>query len=282
MAEESAVPASEGQSAPPEPNIIVTGGPEAAPAEPKAQEAPASQESGEEAPPKQPSGKEKLNKRFSELTRTIYEERARREAVEQELSELRARAQSAQPSGGNSAPKLEDFKDYEEYAEAKARWVAAEEIQRATQVHAQRTAKDRAAQIAVEIRSRWDSGEAEAREKFEDYDEVMADPGVKFSEAVSISLLDSEVGPQLAYYLKSNPEEARKLAGLSPVAAARAVGKLELKLSNAPAPKPTTSAPPPPKPVTASAPTDGLSDRLPVEEWIRRRNKEVLDRRRHG
>lgn len=285
MAEDVGVTGSAESSAaaPPEMDIQVTGGPTPEPVESVPAEAGA-EDSGEEATPK-PAGKDRLQKRFSELTRTIHEERSRREVLEQELNELRRgqaeRNPQAQDSGGKS-PKLEDFKDYEEYAEAKARWVAGEEIAKVSRVHAERNQRERATQTAIEIRTRWDMSEATAKEKFSDYDEVMADSEVKFSESVAVALLDSEIGPELAYYLKAHPDEAKNLAGMSPVAAARAVGKLEAKLASSPTPKPKTSAPPPPKPVTASAPAEGLSDKLDMGEWIKRRNKQVLDRRQYG
>lgn len=275
-----------GESPEPKMDIQVSGGPEPTELEQKAAagpEAPEPKKPSEEETSSKQDGKNRLQRRFSELTHTIYEERARREALERELSELRGKAAPPQaPSGGDKPPKLEDYADYEQYADARARYVASQEIRRSQVEFAQRAQQERATQVAVEIRGKWDAGEAEARGKFEDYDEVMAGQEVKFSEATSIALLDSEIGPQLAYHLKTHPEEARNLAGLTPVAAARAIGKLEARLSATPAAKPKTAAPPPPRPLGGAAPAEGLSDKLDVGEWIKRRNKEVMERRRNG
>lgn len=286
MAEEQGSTPAGGSPAPAEPNIVVTGGPppEAVPAESEAAQTPPEQETAkadEAEAPSKPTGKDRLQKRFSELTRTIYEERARREAIEREYAELKARAQPAQPSG-SEVPKLEDFSDYEAYADAKARFVAQQEIQKLQRSHAEQTARQRATETAAEIRARWETAEAGAKEKFADYDEVMADGSVSFTEAVSLALLDSDSGPEVAYYLKSHPSEAQALRGLSPVAAARAIGKIEAKLTSAPAPKPTTAAPAPPKPLGGTPPAEGLRDDLDTSEWIRRRNKQIIDRRQHG
>jgi hypothetical protein len=200
-----------------------------------------------------------------------------------ELAELKARGGQApaQPSGGEeAAPKLEDFKEYEDYATAKARWVARQEYRQQV-AQAQRFAQEqRAVQTAADIRGRWEAGEAEFRGKVADYDEVMADDSVKFSQSLSIAILDSEVGPQIAYYLKKHPDEAQALRDASPVAAARAIGKLEAKLTAAPPPKPRSQTPAPPQPVRGQAAVDGLRDDEPIDSWIEKRNKQVLERRR--
>lgn len=244
------------------------------------------EESGGEASPKQPSeskGKERLNKRFSELTRTIYDERARREEAEREVAELRSRFERGDGGAAreDKEPKLADFKEYEEYADARSRWVARQELRRATAAAREASSREAAMQRAAEIRSRWESSESQAREKFDDYDEVMAGP-VRFPESVAVALLDSEHGPEISYYLKTHPDEAKALRGLTPVAAARVVGKLEAKLSAEPPKKEQSNAPPPPKPARAQAPSDGLRNDLSDSEWIRRRNKQELDRRRNG
>lgn len=241
-------------------------------------------EGGEEAAPKQPDqkGRDRLNKRFSELTRTIYEERGRADAAERRLAELESRrGPPAEVERADEAPKLADFKEYEEYADARSRWVARQELRRASAAAREYSAREMATNRAVEIRAKWESAEAGAREKYEDYDEVMAGP-VRFPESVAVALLDSEKGAEISYYLKSHPEEVKALRGLSPVAAARVIGRLELKLDESPTKKEQTKAPPPPKPTRSSAPTDELAGNISDSEWIRRRNKQELDRRRNG
>jgi hypothetical protein len=45
-------------------------------------------------------------------------------------------------------------------------------------------------------------------------------------------------GPQIAYYLGQNPEVAERLSKLSPAQAALEIGRISLRLSNPPKPKP--------------------------------------------
>lgn len=257
--------------------------PQPAPAESPPSETPAEPAPGEETPPKQSPGNARLQKRFSELTRTIYQERAAREAAEKRASELEARGRQAPAPGADEAPKLENFKDYEEYAEAKGRFIARQEFARASTAAQAQQQREQAVTMASEIRARWDTSESEFRGKVEDYDDVMSDASVAFSDGVNISLLDSDMGPQLAYYLKKHPAEAAALSQLSPVAAARAIGKLEVKLSGSPpAQAQPTRVPPPPTPVKAAAPADEINDQMPIGEYIKRRNKQELDRKRNG
>jgi hypothetical protein len=61
----------------------------------------------------------------------------------------------------------------------------------------------------------------------------------------------SDMGPDLAYWLGTNPKEADRISRLSPLLQAREIGKIEAKLGTNPIVKPTTSAPAPISPVTA-------------------------------
>lgn len=244
---------------------------------------------GEDEATSKPTGKDRLNKRFSELTRTIHEtrdaearERARADAAERRLAELERGARPPGTGGEDKAPRLEDFKEYEEYAEARARWVTRQELRKASAVAREHAQREAALNRVAEIRGRWEAAESGARERFEDYDEVMAASSVKFPEALAVALLESDNGPELSYYLKQNPEEITPLRGLSPIATARALGKLEAKLAAEPPGKPKTAAPKPPTPTRPAAPVDELNDKLSDSEWIRRRNKQELDRRRNA
>ncbi len=61
----------------------------------------------------------------------------------------------------------------------------------------------------------------------------------------------SDVGPDVAYYLGSNPKEADRISRLSPFLQAKEIGKIEAKLATDPPVKKTTAAPQPITPVSA-------------------------------
>ena len=79
---------------------------------------------------------------------------------------------------------------------------------------------------------------------------------VPITSMVMEALAETENPADIAYYLGNNRTECIAISKMTPMAASRAIAKLETKLAgSAPAPKPTkktTSAPPPIKPVGSS------------------------------
>ena len=88
-----------------------------------------------------------------------------------------------------------------------------------------------------------------------DFDQVVSSSSLPVSDEVSAQIIESDLGPQLAYYLAKNPSEAANVAHLTdPLEAARAIGRLEARLTQPP-PKRTTQAPPPLKPIAGNTGT---------------------------
>ena len=65
------------------------------------------------------------------------------------------------------------------------------------------------------------------------------------------TIQSSDIGPDMAYYLGSNPKEAERISRLSPLQQAKELGKIEAKLADNPPVKKTSNAPAPIAPVTA-------------------------------
>ncbi len=107
-------------------------------------------------------------------------------------------------------------------------------------------AADMTAQKA--IAEQFSTLEAEARDKWADYDAVTRNPTLPMTTEMVDLIAESELGPDVAYHLGKNPTEARRLAGMSGPALAREIGRLEARLT---APKATPKIPAAPiKPVT--------------------------------
>jgi hypothetical protein len=94
----------------------------------------------------------------------------------------------------------------------------------------------------------------------------------------------SDIGPDLAYWLGTNPKEADRIARLPPLMQAREIGKIEVKLADNPPVKKTTSAPTPISPVTArssGSPSHDTTDprsikTMSTSEWIEaERNRQI-------
>ena len=65
------------------------------------------------------------------------------------------------------------------------------------------------------------------------------------------TIQSSDIGPELAYYLGSNPKDAERISRMTPLGQAKEIGKIEAKLAAEPPVKRTTSAPAPISPVSA-------------------------------
>ena len=59
-----------------------------------------------------------------------------------------------------------------------------------------------------------------------------------------------EIGPEIAYFLGSNPKEVDRIARMTPFLQAKEIGKIEAKLADNPPTKKPSSAPAPIAPVT--------------------------------
>ena len=90
------------------------------------------------------------------------------------------------------------------------------------------------------------------------------------------SIQSSDVGPDLLYWLGTNPKEADRISRLNPILQAKEIGKIEAGLASNPPVKKTSTAPAPIAPVTARSTgysqydtTDPRSTKsMSTSEWI--------------
>lgn len=74
---------------------------------------------------------------------------------------------------------------------------------------------------------------------------VFNDPTLPMSAVMAETLMESEKGPEVAYYLSANREVAQRIKSMTPLAAARELGRIEATIA-LPKPRTETKAPPPP------------------------------------
>jgi hypothetical protein len=149
-----------------------------------------------------------------------------------------------QPSG---PPQREDFDNYEAYLEAKADFQVAEKFK---EVEAR---ADKARQ-ETELRDReatWQKLEQKAAKKYEDYEDVVLSDDLAITPIMAAAIKDArEIGPDIAYFLGKNPDEASRIAKLQPAAQVREIGKIEARLESKAEPaKRQSKAPPPIEPI---------------------------------
>ena len=227
---------------------------------------------GEEKPQEKP--KRSARERINELTKRAHE--AEREA--QRWREA-AERKTADPS---EKPNPDKFGSYDEYVEALADWKAdqrvAESFKRRDAERSQ-AAEARAAEAKAQA---WAERQSEFREATPDYDAVVGKSAVQIAPHVVDTLLDSESGPELAYHLAKRPETVKRINALSPLSAARELGRIEATLSNPAAPqfKPASKAPAPITPVRSSAPAAVDLASANMDQYIAARRKQGATFRR--
>ena len=140
--------------------------------------------------------------------------------------------------------KADDFADAPSYADALAE-------RKAQELLAKRDAEaERAATLDA-----YHDREEEARNKYDDFEQVAYNPKLPVTETMAQTIQATDNGPDVIYYLGSNPKEAERIARLSPLLQAREIGKIEANLGSNPPAKKTSTAPAPIAPVTARTST---------------------------
>jgi len=135
---------------------------------------------------------------------------------------------------------VDQFESPEAYAEALA-YQKAEEL----------IAKRESAKQQSAVLESYHDREEEARSKYDDFEQVAYNPKLPITNVMAETIQSSDIGPELAYYLGSNPKEADRISRMTPLVQAKEIGKIEAKLASDPPVKRTTSAPAPISPVTA-------------------------------
>ena len=162
-------------------------------------------------------------------------------------------------------PRPEQFDSTESYADALA-MKKAEQLLYERDVQRQQT----------EVLGAYHDREEEARNKYDDFEQVAYNPSLKITTVMAQTIQSSDIGPDVAYYLGANPKEADRISRLAPYVQAKEIGRIEAKLASEPMVKKTSSAPPPFTPVTASSKgastydtTDPRSIKsMSTSEWI--------------
>ena len=210
-----------------------------------------------------PKSKRGIDKRFRELTSKIRGLEAALAAAKPESTPEVAKPAASAPAEGK--PVAGNFETYEEYTEALTLWTI-------DQRESKRAADQSRKQLEAaqnEAAAQWDKRLDEARKQLEDFDDlVLENDQVNITDAMKQAIFEADRGPEVAYFLATNPAEAERIAKLSPVAAVRAIGKIEdgltPKAKAAPTTKPKVSSAP--APITPSSRPAANSAKKPLGE----------------
>lgn len=195
-----------------------------------------------------------VQKRIDKITRARYEAEARARVLEERLNAIEAR-QHGQPQQqqrqADAMPKIDDYNNFDEYVQAKAEYISDQRIEKTLAEREQRQQAERAQAERAKTVEQWQQRLEKATVEIPDFEEVLSSSAVPMTAIMQDAIMESEKGPQLAYYLANNADEASKIAGMSPRGAILALGRIEERLAN-PTANRTTSAPPPLTPIGSS------------------------------
>lgn len=237
---------------------------------------------GEESPKPKANAETRKRQLAAEIQSLLEQRRALRVEVEAAkatgappavppTAEPQAEAQSQ--SGRPVRPKLGDFEDYDAYEnamdayeESLADWKAAARIEREKQQYMAEQQAQSQMQRNQEIRTNWERRLAETRKRAPDFDTVVVAGEIPLNPVMDGFVLDSEVGPDLVYYLAKHQDEAARIAGLPAFATTRELARIEMAIQqgiqgNVPASPQQTGAKPPPTELSGrnAAPVDEVA-----------------------
>lgn len=197
----------------------------------------------------------RFQRRIDQLTRTVHDLKR----------ELDAKGRPADPPPvTDHEPQETDFADYGTYLKALTKY----EIRQAQADSIRETNIKQHNKQTEKLASDFQPQIQAARTKYEDFDNVVAQP--IFSPTTQEMLLHSPHGAEIAYYMGSTPQgqaEAMRINGLSPVAAAREIIKLEARL-DAPPKKTVSAAPAPIEPVAGNLVSTKDPNKMTTVEWM--------------
>lgn len=208
---------------------------------------------------------ENVQKKFNKLTEhrrsaerrlqdLEQQNRSLLQILERDRSEPAPQREQPAPSAEGKPKTLADF-DYDEgkyqahlFEQAEQRAVAAAE---------KRLKSQQDTDTRTRRKSAFSEREAAFAKDLIDYHEVTRDPTLPITPVIAEAVEESEEGPALAYYLGKNRAVVEKIAQLSPLAAARELGRIEERLVSerkaAKAAKALVSRAPPPTPKIEAA-----------------------------
>jgi len=199
---------------------------------------------------------------LEEFAESEYEMRLR---AERRIGELEVELTKAKPADIKAEVKQEElepdptkYTDQKEFLKDWGKWNRSEALKEFNKIEADRQFKVDQEKINARIASQIVS----AKEDLPDFVEVIEAAGRDnpfVPEHIKMAILDSDVGAHLAYHIRKNPEDEKRLYALTPAKALLELGKLELKYTKEVKALPetstktstidstnTTKAPPPP------------------------------------
>ena len=223
----------------------------------------------EEGKPKREGG---FQKRIRKLSQRLQE----KDAIIERLLEDRGGKRTEEPAKPSITAKPEppdedkfdnhaDFrKAQNKYFEDLADWKAEEKLR----ARAESDRKDSEKREAEKTRAAWGKKLDAAHQAHPDLAELLEDD-LPTSPAMAQAIMESDHGGELLYHLAKHPDECRRISELSPLAAARALGKIEAAFGEKHDTRKPTNAPAPLKPVKGGGNVTTDPSKMTDSDWLK-------------
>lgn len=227
-------------------------------------------------PPKEEPIPKGVQKRIDRAVRQKYEAEARANELMRRIEQLEASQKPAAPRDAGE-PRLEQFENIEDYVAAKAAYVADQRIQHTLSSRERAEAEQRAQAAQQQSAEKWQKRVALATAEMPDYEEVVSASDITFNDPVTLDAIrESDIGPKIAYYLATHPDEADDIAQLRGSSAIRAIGRIEAKIMYGKATP--TKTPPPIEPAGTKAKAVKTPDQMSDSEFAEWRKRHIKAR----
>ncbi len=181
----------------------------------------------------------------------LADARAEAKLLREERDRLNAKLEERSKPQESGEPKRENYDSDDAFLKAFIRHEAKQELEQGRKAEREaeqgKEKQQKAAAGSEKVAKEWSEREKSFQTATKDYDAVVGPFAEEEMQQLSydarMAIVESDVGPALLYHLAKHPEEAERIADLSPLRQIAELGKLEAKVSM-PAKK-TTSAPAP-------------------------------------
>ncbi len=194
----------------------------------------AENEAGEAEKNKKEAKQTKFEKRIGRMTKKQRDTERELESTRQQLREAQEKIESKGKPEVMAEPVEDDFESYSDYNKALIKHAI--DNQEAGKAEARAEVKQEEEKqgdmLPEAIGNAVDDVLLDGAEKFDDFDTVVRNPDVNFTNEILGEIVEADAPDDLLYYLAKNPSEVDRLNDLNPKAMAREIAKMEVQLES--------------------------------------------------
>ena len=210
-----------------------------------------------------------FQRRINELTRAAHEkQRIIDHLLEQQRASTGRPAAADAPT--SAEPKQEDFASYDQWQTALIDHRLNAKLEQRERERKAAEERSKAERTAAERQASLRKAAEEAASKYPDFEDALEANDVPITQAMADAIDESDRKVDLLWWLAKNPDEAKRIAGLSPVSQARHLARIEYeKLAAAQPQKTVSDAPEPPRTVKGKGQPAPNPEKMTMEEYVR-------------